>query len=66
MQVDDMLNIYSEIAGPKILVGDLNALPDAPELVLLFEHLSDSWDLAGEGEGYTFPVDNPHKRPADS
>ncbi|MFU0800654.1 MAG: hypothetical protein ACFWUE_08360 [Xylanivirga thermophila] len=62
MQVDDMLNIYSEIAGPKILVGDLNALPDAPELVPLFEYLNDSWDLTGEGEGYTFPVDNPHKR----
>ena len=62
MQVDDTLNIYSKIAGPKILVGDLNALPGAPELAPLFEYLNDSWVLAGEGEGYTFPVDKPSKR----
>lgn len=62
MQVDDTLNIFSEVVGPKILVGDLNALPDAPEVGPLFEYLNDSWELGGGGEGYTFPVSNPHKR----
>lgn len=62
MQVDDTLNIFSEVVGPKILVGDLNALPDASEIGPLFEYLNDSWELGGSGEGYTFPVSNPHKR----
>jgi len=62
MQVDDTLNIFSEVAEPKILVGDFNALPGAPEIAPMFEYLNDSWELTGVGDGYTFPVNNPSKR----
>jgi len=62
MQVDDMMAIMAEDGGPKVLTGDLNAPPDAPELAPLFETLNDSWAVRGEGDGFTYPADTPTKR----
>lgn len=44
------------------LVGDLNATPDAPEIEAITEDLIDAWEAAGEGDGYTYPTEDPEKR----
>lgn len=62
MQVDDMLDIMDSRCGVPILVGDLNASPDAPELAPLWDEFGDSWDARGGGPGYTYPADDPTKR----
>ncbi|GAK13546.1 endonuclease/exonuclease/phosphatase family protein [Geomicrobium sp. JCM 19039] len=61
MQVTDMQDVMA--AHPNtVLTGDLNAMPDAPELAPLFEQFVDVWDVAGVGEGYTFPAGAPDRR----
>lgn len=61
-QVEDMLGIAGEDPGPKILVGDFNAEPHAPELAPLRERFEDAWALEGSGTGYTFPASSPTRR----
>ncbi|GAA0238198.1 endonuclease/exonuclease/phosphatase family protein [Halobacterium noricense] len=61
MQVDDMLKIVRN-REPTVLMGDLNATPDAPELAPLLDMFDDTWDGQGDGTGYTFPAENPTKR----
>ncbi|WP_193106798.1 endonuclease/exonuclease/phosphatase family protein [Brachybacterium sp. FME24] len=46
----------------RILMGDLNAPPEAPELGPLWSDLTDVWDAAGAGEGLTYPAAAPTKR----
>lgn len=45
-----------------ILLGDLNATPDAPEIKTLVEDLVDAWEQAGVGDGYTIPSEEPNRR----
>lgn len=45
-----------------VLLGDLNATPAAPEIRTLVETLVDAWEAAGLGDGYTYPVEDPHSR----
>jgi endonuclease/exonuclease/phosphatase family metal-dependent hydrolase len=45
-----------------ILLGDLNARPDDPEIVLLLQLLVDAWMQAGLGPGYTYSASDPHAR----
>ena len=47
---------------PVILLGDLNATPDAPEIRTLVEDLVDVWVAAGAGNGYTYPTEDPRLR----
>jgi endonuclease/exonuclease/phosphatase family metal-dependent hydrolase len=47
---------------PVVLVGDLNAVPDAAELVPLFGVFADAWTRAGDGPGFTIPVEAPDRR----
>lgn len=60
LQVDEMLDIMS--TKNSFLVGDLNALPDAPELQPLFEVFNDAWEVVDDNIGFTFPADDPIKR----
>lgn len=61
-QVDEMLHIMEEHDYP-ILVGDMNANPEAPELQPLFRWFDDAWMNSDQtGSGYTFPADSPDKR----
>ncbi|WP_100012710.1 endonuclease/exonuclease/phosphatase family protein [Lentibacillus sediminis] len=61
MQVSDMLDIMP--AHPNnILVGDMNATPESPELAPLFQQFEDTWDLTNEEPGYTFPAEAPDRR----
>ncbi|MEU6807522.1 endonuclease/exonuclease/phosphatase family protein [Streptomyces sp. NPDC046831] len=57
-QVDDMLAVLAEDRGPKVLVGDFNAEPAAPELARLWDHLTD----AAPNGGKTCPALDPVKR----
>lgn len=53
------------IGTPKdsvVLVGDLNATPDAPEIKTLVDDLVDAWEEAGVGDGYTYSAENPNRR----
>lgn len=61
-QVADMLDIVAEDGGQTVLVGDLNAPPQAPELAPLWAEFDDAWDSAGDGAGLTFPTADPVKR----
>ncbi|WP_139320514.1 endonuclease/exonuclease/phosphatase family protein [Saccharomonospora sp. CUA-673] len=47
---------------PAVVAGDMNALPDAPELAPLRETFTDVWPVAGKGPGATFPADEPDRR----
>ncbi|PVC84291.1 endonuclease/exonuclease/phosphatase family protein [Streptomyces sp. CS131] len=56
-QVADTRRIMAEDRGPKILLGDLNAEPAAPELAPLWRELTDA-----DPEAPTFPAQDPVKR----
>ncbi|MEW2065256.1 endonuclease/exonuclease/phosphatase family protein [Streptomyces sp. NPDC007002] len=56
-QVADTRRIMAEDRGPKILLGDFNAEPDAPELAPLWRELADA-----DPGAPTFPARNPVKR----
>jgi endonuclease/exonuclease/phosphatase family metal-dependent hydrolase len=60
-QVTEMLGYVGNASVPTLLLGDLNATPDAPELQPLFEQLRDAWQTAAE-PGFTYPADMPAKR----
>jgi endonuclease/exonuclease/phosphatase family metal-dependent hydrolase len=47
---------------PVILCGDFNAPPGSPAYKAVLEHLADCWQLAGEGHGFTIPVQFPAAR----
>ena len=59
-QVSEMLGYLGDGSGPTLLLGDLNATPDAPELQPLFQRLHDS--MADRGEALTYPAEAPIKR----
>ncbi|MEV0810727.1 endonuclease/exonuclease/phosphatase family protein [Micromonospora sp. NPDC050200] len=58
MQVADTLDILAADSGPKVLVGDLNAEPGAPELAALWQDLRDAAPTGGK----TYPAISPVKR----
>jgi endonuclease/exonuclease/phosphatase family metal-dependent hydrolase len=63
MQVADTLAIMAEDQGRRqILLGDLNARPDAPELAPLWGYLTDAWLVGGSGPGLTYPANAPDRR----
>lgn len=45
-----------------VLLGDLNATPDSPEIAAIVEDLTDSWEEAGVGDGFTYSTDSPSVR----
>jgi endonuclease/exonuclease/phosphatase family metal-dependent hydrolase len=63
-QVDETLDILADDAGEsRVLVGDFNATPDAPELSPLWSVLTDAWaEAPGVGSGLTYPTATPTKR----
>ncbi|HEX6536475.1 MAG TPA: endonuclease/exonuclease/phosphatase family protein [Gemmatimonadaceae bacterium] len=60
-QVREMLAYVGESAVPTIVLGDMNATPDAPELQPLLRRLHDAWAGAA-GPGDTYPAEAPSKR----
>ncbi|NUT46020.1 MAG: metal-dependent hydrolase, partial [Saccharothrix sp.] len=63
-QVADMLGVLAEDRGEaRVLLGDFNAVPTAPELAPLWTELVDAWALTNPGSpGTTYPADAPTKR----
>jgi len=47
---------------PALVVGDFNCAPDSAVQASLREFLTDSWLIAGKGEGFTIPVREPRSR----
>ncbi|MFG6146827.1 endonuclease/exonuclease/phosphatase family protein [Halobacillus sp. B23F22_1] len=62
MQVDDMLQIFEEQPGSKVLMGDMNASPEANELRPLLEKFTDAWNTVNTTPGYTYPSVSPNNR----
>jgi endonuclease/exonuclease/phosphatase family metal-dependent hydrolase len=62
MQVADTVRILDEDrrGARQVLLGDLNATPNAPELAPLLRRLSDAW--SGTDAGFTYPAAAPVKR----
>lgn len=60
-QVREMVGYVGASMLPTILLGDLNATPDAAELEPLFARLHDAWP-SSSGPGFTYPADDPRKR----
>jgi endonuclease/exonuclease/phosphatase family metal-dependent hydrolase len=58
-QVAEMLGYIGDSEVPTLLMGDLNATPDAPELQPLFRKMHDTWPYS-QGPGLTDPVTKPH------
>lgn len=56
-QVQEILDITSANERPAVIVGDLNAPPDAPELQPLFSVFTDTFAALGQNEDYTFGPD---------
>ncbi len=73
-QVAAVAGLFEEPMVTGVVVGDLNARPDSPELAPLRERFRDAWDLAAEredragwrfwnrDEGLTHPARAPRKR----
>ncbi|HEY1176155.1 MAG TPA: endonuclease/exonuclease/phosphatase family protein [Phytomonospora sp.] len=53
-----------ELLGDRrtLLVGDLNATAEQPEIQTLTDVFADSWAAVGDGPGYTYDAANPHAR----
>ncbi len=47
---------------PVIMVGDFNAVPNSPFITSVKSFISDSWMIAGKGDGFTIPVKKPARR----
>ena len=62
IQVREILNII-DFKNPAILTGDMNADFSAKDVFdPLLEHFYDSWSIAGEGSGLSFPCVDPYIR----
>jgi endonuclease/exonuclease/phosphatase family metal-dependent hydrolase len=62
LQAARIRELLGDDARRTVLAGDLNARPDAPEIRVLTDFLSDAWEEAGEGDGYTYGSPEPHAR----
>jgi len=61
-QIPVLLDFWGD-AGHTVLMGDLNAEPDWPEMELILQAgMVDAWSEAGDGPGLTWPADDPFQR----
>jgi endonuclease/exonuclease/phosphatase family metal-dependent hydrolase len=61
-QVDVIRSVLARSRESVVVLGDLNATPDSPEIAAITEDLTDAWAVAGEGDGYTYDAATPHAR----
>lgn len=61
-QAREIVDLIGASDDPVVLLGDLNATPEAPEIRTLTDTLVDAWQAAGNGPGYTYPTENPDRR----
>ena len=58
-QAQKVVELLGTSKVPTLLVGDLNATPDAPEIKTLTAVLADTWTEVGVGPGYTIEAGQP-------
>lgn len=58
----ELADIARGLAGPVLIGGDLNELPDGPAAVFLGERFWDAWLLGGDAAGETYPAADPTAR----
>ncbi|MBB5786470.1 endonuclease/exonuclease/phosphatase family protein [Jiangella mangrovi] len=61
-QVAAIEELIGEPDESVVLLGDLNAVPTAPEIRELVDDLVDAWEAGGAGEGHTYPAEDPNAR----
>ena len=61
-QVEAITQLLADSNSSVLVLGDLNATPDSPEIVAMVEDLTDTWVEAGVGDGYTYSTTNPSVR----
>lgn len=61
-QVEAIVQRVGEFEEPTLLLGDLNARPEASELAPLFARFDDAWVEGGSGPGYTYSSAAPYAR----
>jgi endonuclease/exonuclease/phosphatase family metal-dependent hydrolase len=61
-QAEAVAEIVGASVGPAVLMGDLNATPDTPEVRALTATLVDTWQVAGRRPGWTSPNPVPNRR----
>jgi endonuclease/exonuclease/phosphatase family metal-dependent hydrolase len=61
-QVDQIRQVLATANESVVLLGDLNATPETPEIEGLTDLLVDAWVTAGVGDGFTFDAATPHAR----
>jgi endonuclease/exonuclease/phosphatase family metal-dependent hydrolase len=61
-QVARIREVLATTEESVVLLGDLNATPDTPEIAGLTDRLVDAWVTAGVGDGFTFDAATPHAR----
>jgi endonuclease/exonuclease/phosphatase family metal-dependent hydrolase len=61
-QVAQIREVLATATESMVLLGDLNATPDTPEIAGLTDRLVDAWVTAGVGDGFTFDAATPHAR----
>ena len=57
-----MVGLLAGSTTPTLLVGDLNATPEKPEITTLTAVWRDTWTEVGVVPGYTIEADNPTAR----
>jgi endonuclease/exonuclease/phosphatase family metal-dependent hydrolase len=62
LQAEAIVQALASSDTSMVLLGDLNARPNDPEIVLLLQVLVDAWLQAGLGPGYTYSATDPHAR----
>lgn len=62
LQAEAIVQVLRSSDSSMILLGDLNAQAEDPEIVLLLQLLVDAWMQAGLGPGYTYSATDPHAR----
>jgi endonuclease/exonuclease/phosphatase family metal-dependent hydrolase len=61
-QIAAIRDVLAGVEESVVVLGDLNATPDSPEIAGLTEDLVDAWVTAGVGDGYTYDAATPHAR----
>jgi endonuclease/exonuclease/phosphatase family metal-dependent hydrolase len=61
-QVAAIREVLAAARESVVLLGDLNATPETPEIAAITHDLADAWAQAGEGDGFTYDAATPHAR----
>lgn len=62
LQVKDILAITESHDRPTVVVGDMNARPNEPEVLELLTEFDDTFADLGQGDEFTYPSDTPIAR----